>query len=58
MRPVTDLIPVCASSGLAGLFDNPAANIIEPAVINTSEPAVFDPPIAEIGSAMGAMQTQ
>jgi hypothetical protein len=55
---MTDLIPVCASSGLTGLFDNPAANIIEPAVINTSEPTVFDPPIAEIGSAMGAVQTQ
>src|SRR5918993_67167 len=58
MRPMTDLIPVRASSGLARLFDDAAANIIEPAVINTSEPAIFDPPIAEIGSAMGAMQAQ
>jgi hypothetical protein len=58
MRPMTDLIPIRASSGLAGLFDDAAANIIEPTVVNTSESAVFDPSIAEIGSTMGTMQTQ
>jgi hypothetical protein len=58
MRPMTDLIPVCASSGLTGLFDDAAANIVEPAVINTSESAVFDPSIAEIGTTMRAVQAQ
>jgi hypothetical protein len=55
---MTDLVPVRASSRLAGLFDDPPAHIVEPAVINTSEPAVFNPPVAEIRSAMGAVQTQ
>src|SRR6187455_3420235 len=41
MRPMLDLMSVCASAWLAGLLDDPAANIIEPAVINTPEAAVF-----------------
>src|SRR5918993_689064 len=58
MRAMTDLVPVRASSRFARLFDDAAANIIEPTMINAPEPTVFHAAITQIGSAMRTMQSQ
>jgi len=53
---VADFLPVGAASGLPRLLEYSAAHIVEPAVIQASEPAVFDSAVAQIGAAMRAMQ--
>src|SRR6185295_16724228 len=53
---VADFLPVSAAPGLARLLEHSAAHIVEPAVIQASEPAVFDPAIAQISAPMRAMQ--
>jgi len=47
-----------SAARLAGLLQDLAANIVKPAVIEASQPAVFDAPITQIRSAMRAMDAQ
>src|ERR1044071_7396176 len=53
---MVDFLPVRSASRLARLLEHPAAHVVEPAVIQASEPAVFDPAIAQIGAAVRAME--
>src|SRR5438094_380759 len=54
---MANLVAMLAATGLAGLFETTSVNIVEPAVIETAQTAVFDPPIAKIRAAMRAVQT-
>jgi hypothetical protein len=55
---MTDLMPVCSSTGLSRLFNDPTANIVQPTVVKASKPAILKSPVAQVGSAVRAMQTQ
>ena len=52
---VTSSGPAIPSVELARLIEHPATYIVEPAVIQTSQTAVFDSTIAQIGAPMRAM---
>jgi len=52
---MVDFLFVDATPGLARLIEDPATYIVEPAVIQTSQTAVFDSAIAQIGAPMRAM---
>ena len=45
-------------SQFAGLFDASTVNVVEPAVIEAPQAAILDTPIAQIGSAVGAMNAE
>src|ERR1043166_9566574 len=53
---VADLVSMGAAAGLAGLLDDPPADVVQPAVIEASEAAVFDASVAQIGAAMRVME--
>jgi hypothetical protein len=53
---VSNGIPMFAA-GLPGLLQAMPLNVIKPAVIETSEAAVFDSSVAEIGTAVGTMNS-
>src|SRR5262245_58713435 len=53
---MTNFIPIRAAARLAGLFDNAAADIVEPTMIKTAQPAVFDAPVTQVGAAVRAVQ--
>src|SRR5258705_11516652 len=56
---VTNRIPkILSSSGLSGHVDDLAVNVIQPAVIDASEPAVLDTPIAKIGASVRAVKSE
>src|SRR4030095_12352933 len=56
---VTNRIPnILSSSGLSGHVDDLAVNVIQPAVIDASEPAVLDAPIAKIGASVRAVKSE
>src|SRR5581483_10018539 len=46
------------AGGLSRLLDASAVAIVEPAVINAAQPAVFDAGIAQIRAAVGAMNSE
>jgi len=43
---VADGIPVLASSRLSRLLQTAPFNVVEPAMIEASQPAIFDSPVA------------
>src|SRR5438067_11727294 len=47
---IADFMPISSSTRFTGLFENLAANVVEPTMINTSEPAIFDSPVTQIRS--------
>ena len=47
-----------AAARLSGHFQNPAANIIKPSVIEASQSAVLDPAVTQVGAAVGTVKTQ
>src|SRR5258706_14576384 len=47
---------VGAAAGLAGLIDDAAADVVEPAVVQTTQVTVFDAAISQVGAAVRAMQ--
>jgi hypothetical protein len=47
-----------AAARFPWLLQTASRNIIEPTVIKAPKSPVFDSPVTEIGSAMGAMQPQ
>jgi hypothetical protein len=47
-----------AARRLARLFQTPPLHVVEPTVIDTSKAAIFQASIAEIRSAVGAVETQ
>jgi hypothetical protein len=47
-----------AALGLSGLLEAFAAHVVEPAVVEAAEAAVFDPCVAEVGAAVRAMQAE
>ncbi len=55
---MTDRIAIGATARFARLLQAAAANIVEPTMVETTQPAVFDAAITQIGAAMGAMQTE
>src|ERR1700752_1130659 len=56
---VTNRIPnILSSSGLSGHVDDLTVNVIQPAMIDASEPANLDTPVAEIGAPVGAMKSE
>src|SRR5689334_21858327 len=55
---MVNLIAPDSASRLTRHLENPAADVIEPAVIQASKPAVFDTPVAQIRSAMRAVKPE
>ena len=53
-----DCVAVGAAARLARLFQTAAVNIVEPAVIEATQPTVFDAAVAQIRAAMRAMQSE
>ena len=47
---MADFMPISSSTQFTGLFENLTANVVEPTMVNTSEPAIFDSPVTEIRS--------
>ena len=50
------VIAMLTAVGLAGLFENLAVHVIKPAMVNTAQPAVFQPAVGQIGAAMATMR--
>ena len=50
-----DRIPVLAATGFPGLLQAPAANIVEPTMIETTQPAIFDSSVAQVCSSVRAV---
>ena len=55
MGAMADLIFVGAAAGLAGLIEDPPADVVKPAVIEAAQPAVFDASVTQVGAAMRAV---
>src|SRR5262249_15950934 len=51
-------IAVLAATGLAGLLQTAAADIIKPTMIQAAQSAVFDSPIAQVCSSVRAVNSQ
>src|SRR5215510_6523211 len=51
-------IPMLAATGLAGLLQTAAANIVEPTMIEATQSAVFDSPVAQVCSSVRAVNSQ
>ncbi len=51
-------VPVLSAPRLSRLLQTATFNIIEPAVIETSQPAILNSPVAEICSSVGAVDPQ
>jgi len=51
-------IPVLAPARLTRLLQTTALNVIKPAMIKTPEPAILDPPVAQVRSSVGAANPQ
>src|SRR5918999_1192655 len=49
---MADLMPVCSSTGLSRLFNDPTANIVQPTVVKASKPAIFKSPVTQVGPAV------
>ena len=58
VRAVAEAPASGAPAGFAGLLQNAAGNIVKPAVIKTTEPAVLDAPVAQIRAAVRAVQAE
>src|SRR6266508_5257205 len=55
---VTNRIPkILSSRRLSGHVDDLAVNVVQPAVIDASEPTILDAPVAEIGASVGAVKS-
>ena len=56
---MTNRIPkILSSCRLSGHIDDLAVNVVQPAVIDASEPAVLDPPVTKIGASVGAVKSE
>ena len=55
---VADLVGEPAARGLAGLLQAAPLHIVEPAVVEATETAVLDSPVAEVCRAVGAVDAQ
>ena len=55
---MADLMPVGSTAGLTRLFKDPAANIVQPSVVEAAKTAILESPVTQIGSAVRTMQTQ
>src|SRR5262249_55628250 len=51
-------IPVLAATGLAGLLETAAADIIKPTMIEAAQSPVFDSPVAQVCSSVRAVNSQ
>lgn len=58
VRGMADLLVEGVSRRLAGLFQAPAVAVVEPAVIDTPDPAILKTAVAEIRSAMRAVEAK
>ena len=56
MSAMTNLVFVRAAARFAGLIEDSAADIVKPAVIEATQPAVFDASVTQVGAPMRAMQ--
>jgi hypothetical protein len=55
---MANLITVSAPTGLARLIETAPANVIEPTMIETAEPSIFQSPVAQISATMRAVETE
>ena len=55
---MTDRIAIGATARFARLLQTAAANIVEPTMVETTQPAVLDAAITQVRATMGAMQTE
>src|SRR5687767_5390512 len=58
IRRLPDALVERAPHGLARLLQASPGDIVEPAMINAAEAAVFEAAVAEIGAAVGAVQAE
>jgi hypothetical protein len=58
IRGMANKISVLAPAGFAGLFETVPMNVVEPTVVKTPEPAVFDPAVAQVGPSVRAVNSQ
>jgi hypothetical protein len=54
---MTNLMAKLFVGRLAGLFQTISVDVIEPAVIKTTEPAVFNSAVAQIGATVRTVQS-
>src|ERR1051325_11603713 len=55
---MADAVSVFAAIGLARLLETAAVNVVEPAVVAATQPAVLDAAVAQIGAAVRAVNAQ
>jgi hypothetical protein len=55
---LTDRIPVLAAAGLPRLLQAPAADIVQPTMIETAQSAVLDSSVAQVCPSVRAMDPQ
>ena len=55
---MANLVAMFTAAGLARLFETVTLSVIEPAMIEAAQTAVFDPAITEICATMGAVNPQ
>ena len=55
---MANLVAMFTAAGLARLFETVTLSVIEPAMIEAAQTAVFDPAITEIRATMGAVNPQ
>ena len=55
---VPDLLLESAALRLAGLFEAVAVDVVQPAVVQAAQPAVLDAPVAQVGGAVRAVDTE
>jgi hypothetical protein len=55
---VADVASIRSTTRLSGLVEDPAANIVKPAMIEAPEPTVFDATVTEICPAVRTMKPE
>jgi hypothetical protein len=54
---MANIVPVLTAARFSGLFQTAPVNVVEPTMIEAPKPAVFDSPVAQIGSPVRTVDT-